>query len=131
MREVLIDTSIWSSLLRKKQEDYQSQLLDLIDQGSVRIIGPIRQELLSGIKDINQFEILQSRLRAFPDVTIATETYEMAAQHYNICRSHGVQGSHIDFLITAVAQYSDFEIWTDDKDFGRYAQYVSIRLFES
>ncbi len=51
-----------------------------------------------------------------------------AARFFNTCRTHGVQGSHIDFLISAVAANNGFAILTLDNDFSRYAQFINLSL---
>ena len=38
--------------------------------GRIVIIGPIRQELLSGISDISQFNKLKDMLSAFEDISL-------------------------------------------------------------
>lgn len=130
MKDVLVDTSVWSLVLRRGQENDEAAVLsDLIDQSRVQMIGLIRQELLSGIKSQQQFKVLKEHLRSFPDLAIETETYELAAQFYNQCRGNGVQGSHIDFLICAVAASNDLEIYTLDQDFQAYAQHLPVHLF--
>lgn len=92
------------------------------------IIGPIRQELLSGIKERAQFERLREHLRAFPDVTVTTEDYEEAAAFFNQCRDRGIQGSNTDFLICAVAVRNGFSIFTNDDDFAHFASVLPISL---
>jgi len=51
---VLVDTSVWSLALRRREVDEESEIVrelrELIVEGSAVIIGPIRQELLSGIR---------------------------------------------------------------------------------
>ncbi len=129
---VLVDTSIWSLALRRKTApSFQEETLtNLISDGLVKIIGPIRQELLSGIPDRAQFEALRSHLSYFPDTPISTPDYELAADYFNTCRKNGVQGSHIDFLICAVAVANGFQIYTTDKDFLNFRNILPIRLFK-
>ncbi len=93
------------------------------------MIGPIRQELLSGIKERKQFEQLKNYLSAFPDLSITTEDYEKAASFYNICRAAGIQGSNTDFLICAIAHAHDYEIFTTDDDFTSYQKYLPVKLY--
>jgi hypothetical protein len=62
------------------------------------MIGPVRQEILSGIRDLAQFNLLRDALRAFPDLPLNADDYEQAAAFFNRCRSLGVQGTHIDFF---------------------------------
>ncbi|MEO1691147.1 MAG: PIN domain-containing protein [Cyanobacteria bacterium J06631_6] len=56
------------------------------------------------------------------------EDYELAAEYFNICRRHGIQGANTDFLICATANRRNYEILTTDKDFISFSQYVSIAL---
>lgn len=128
-----MDTSIWSLALRRAKEDASDisrELESLIADHRVVIIGPIRQELLSGIRSGSQFDNLKKRLAAFPDELIASEDYEEAARIFNICRQKGIQGSNTDFLICAVAKRRQFEIFTIDKDFTLFSEVVAIMLYK-
>lgn len=133
--KVLVDTPIWSLALRRKPRmddgTATSDLTALVQDGRVAIIGPIRQEILSGLKDQAQFERLRDHLRAFPDVEITSTDYEDAAAFYNRCRSKGIQGSNTDFLICAVAARNGFPIFTTDGDFTHYSKVLPIELFTS
>ncbi|TRZ89634.1 PIN domain nuclease [bacterium] len=133
---VLVDTSIWSLALRRSGTDLSlkealavDQLKELIRDGRVIVIGPVRQEILSGIPDETQFRKLKAKLRAFEDLELTSDDYELAAEFTNACRKKGVQGSHIDFLICAVAVRNKLPIFTLDKDFERYAQPLGISLY--
>lgn len=129
---VLVDTSIWSVALRKKnsseKKQIQSKLIELVEQHRVKMIGPIRQELLSGISNYQEFLKLKNILEAFPDLIMNKPIYERAAEMYNICRKKGIQGSHIDFLICAAADFFHLSILTLDKDFIHYAKHLPIIL---
>jgi predicted nucleic acid-binding protein len=135
---VLVDTPIWSLAFRRKKPGLSSQesilvaeLTELIREDRAVIIGPIRQEILSGIPSGSQFEKLKGKLKAFTDVKIISEDYELAATFYNRCRQKGVQGSHIDFLLCAVANRHNMAIFTTDNDFDLYAQHLDISLFKA
>ena len=129
---VLPDTPIWSAALRRRRgaaDAYRAEMVRLVNHGVVEIIGPIRQELLSGIREQSQFEQVREHLRRFPDLQITTDDYEEAASFYNRCRSKGIQGSATDFLICAVATQKDLVIFTDDRDFVSYSKVLPIRLY--
>jgi predicted nucleic acid-binding protein len=76
----------------------------LIEHGRAAIVGPVRQEVLSGIRDRAAVERLRDLLRAFPDEPIDAADYERAAECYNLCRAQGLQGSNTHFLLCAVAE---------------------------
>ncbi len=132
--KVLVDTSVWSAALRRSKRtepEVVHELRSLISERRVEIIGPIRQEILSGIREEAQFEKLDKHLRAFPDLEIKTEDYVTAARFFNLCRGKGVQGSNTDFLICAVAVRYRLAIFTTDKDFSQFRQHLPIVLYET
>lgn len=132
--EVLVDTSIWSLALRHNKRKTNDNILinrfaELINETRVRIIGPIRQELLSGIREELQFQKLKNHLNPFEDLPIISKNYERAAEMHNQCRKKGISGSHIDFLICSVAEYYRLRIFTTDNDFIYYAKHLPIILY--
>ena len=133
---VLVDTSIWSLMLRRDrrqlspaQQEKVSVLEDLVAGGRARLLGAIRQEVLSGIKHSEQFVRLREKLRDFPNVPLEAADYETTAEISNVCEAHGVVGSSIDMLLCAVALRHRWAIYTSDRDFERYAKYTPIALF--
>jgi predicted nucleic acid-binding protein len=128
---VLVDTSIWSLALRRgehAQHPEATELRRLIAAHVVEIIGPIRQEVLSGVRDQAQFERLETHLAAFPDLPLLAEDYVTAAKFYNLCRAKGIQGSNTDFLICAAAVRHDLSVFTTDGDFPHFAKCLPIVL---
>ena len=130
---LLVDTSVWSLAFRKKEltdsdKEIIKRLTKAIRDLEIEIIGPIRQEILSGIKEKNQFEELKSKISIFKDLETKTTDYELAAEYYNSCRIHGIQGSHIDYLICAVAVNNNLRIFTLDNDFTYYKKHLPIKI---
>jgi len=130
--KILVDTCVWSQVLRHKNPNVEltNKLKDIINDGTVVIIGPIRQEILSGISKKEQFEKLQIILSSFEDIPLESEYFVKAAEFSNMCKSKGIQGSTTDFLICAVAYLKNFLIFTTDTDFKNYKKYLPIKLFE-
>jgi predicted nucleic acid-binding protein len=132
--KVLVDTSVWSLALRRRtrsEDQAVGQLRWLIEQGRVAMIGPIRQELLSGVRTPESFERLRDHLRPYRDEPLEMEDFERAAEHFNACRTRGIQGSNTDFLICAAAERRALPILTTDADFTRFATILPIVLHEA
>jgi len=129
---VIVDSDVWSEAFRKKGRSGKSvtTLRNLITNGEVVMIGPIRQEVLSGIKNFTQYEQIKNSLRAFPSHIIEEPIFEMAASCFNLCRSKGIQGSHTDFLICACSIKWKTSILSKDKDFVHYAKHIPIELYQ-
>ena len=132
--KVLVDTTVWSLVLRHKDRPENAatavELASLIQDGRIAMIGPIRQEVLSGMKEPAEFERLRAYLRAFTDTELTSTDYEEAASFYNRCRQRGSQGSVTDFLICAVAAKHDYSIFTTDADFTHFAKVLPITLHQ-
>jgi predicted nucleic acid-binding protein len=132
---VLVDTSVWSLALRRKNESLGTnekllvaELSELIREGRARMIGLVRQELLSGIRATEQYDKLRIRLRSFPDEVVDTSDYEDAAKGGNNCRAKGVVVSIVDILLCAVAIKREWAIFTTDPDFSNYARVLPLRI---
>jgi predicted nucleic acid-binding protein len=133
---VLVDTCVWSLALRRRTEGRSANEIAVvgalnaaIEKGAVRMLGIIRQELLSGIKTKQQFESLRETLDAFSDVELIPEDHIEAARLANACRAKGVSGSVVDMLLCAVAGRHGWEILTTDPDFERYSRILQVRLY--
>ncbi|MFW9263189.1 type II toxin-antitoxin system VapC family toxin [Nostoc sp. CALU 546] len=132
--KVIVDTSVWSLALRRNYKVDDSPhvvvLRELITDDQVALVGAVRQEILSGIRDANQYNQLKNYLRAFPNIELDMEDYELASKFYNTCRSNGIQGANTDFLICAAASRRNYTIVTTDKDFENFSQHIPITLFQ-
>jgi predicted nucleic acid-binding protein len=133
---VLVDTPVWLLALRRTSTDLNPRelrltaaLQELIRDGRAQLLGSVRQELLSGIRQDTNFRKLRDQLRAFDEPRIEVADYEEAAHINNQCRSRGIAGSAIDFLVCAAASRRDWQIFTTDQDFGRYASVIPLKLY--
>ena len=132
--KILIDTCVWSLALRRgpeanltrEEQQIVAALAEAIRDGRVAILGPIRQEILSGIKEPAQFEKLLCTLEFFPDEPLTTADYEYAARLFNLCRSRGLQCGPIDILLCAVARRRQWSILTSDRALLRCLDIVNI-----
>jgi predicted nucleic acid-binding protein len=134
---VLVDTPIWSLALRRvstnlspREQRLTTALRELIRDGRAQLLGPVRQELLSGLRQETSFKKLRDQLRAFDEPRIELADYEEAAHINNQCRSQGIAGSAVDFLICAAAFRRDWQIFTTDQDFARYASVIPLKLHQ-
>jgi predicted nucleic acid-binding protein len=128
---VIPDTCVWSELLRKRSGNsvVVDALQNLTLENRVRIIGPIRQEILSGISDPQRFVSIKTKLHRFNDIPLKTQHFELAADLSNQCRRAGIQGSPVDFLICAISKVSHLSIFTNDPDFKRYNVVFGLNLY--
>ena len=132
---VLVDTPVWSLALRRQPKDLEAkdhrivnEWEELVRFGRAAIIGPIRQELLSGVREEAQFEKLRRRLAPLPDTPLQEDDFVTAARFFNRCHGRGIAPGSIDLLLCAVAHRCESPIFSTDQDFGRYSRYLPVRL---
>ncbi len=122
-----IDTRVWSLALRRpKKTALNTQelhlvatLQDAIQDRRAVLIGPIRQEILSGIRDAAQFASICELLDPFLDEEIRSSDYTEAARLFNLCRSHGIECGSTDILLCTVAARTHYGILTNDQGLQR------------
>ena len=130
--KVLADTSVWWLALRRKktvslsaeEQQLTASLSEAINDGRVVMIGPIRQELLSGIKDQAQFDKLKGALEGYRDEPLDTFDYEEAARLYNLCRNRGVECGAVDMLMCAVAARRKWKVLANDAGLNKCLRVV-------
>ena len=130
---VIVDTSVWSLAFRRRAVVKTPEvvaLVRLVEEGLVVLLGPVRQEVLSGIKHRDQFERLRERLAAFPDLELTSRDFETAAELCNLCIAKGVQAAHTDFLIAAAAITRGYAVLSADRDFENIERIVPVRTYE-
>jgi predicted nucleic acid-binding protein len=132
---VLVDTPVWSLALRRRAVDLSKAELrltqglnELVREGRVHLLGTIRQEVLSGIREDSQLQKVREHLRSYEDVTLRADDYEEAARMSNQCKRAGIASSGSDMLICAVSGRRRWQILTADRDFVHYARVLDIRL---
>src|SRR5579884_756683 len=100
---VLIDTSVWSLALRRRRRDLNPAELKvyyewerLVLDGEATLIGPVRQEILSGIATAREVEVVKSRLATVDELLLPSELFSLAADFFNACRAGGISTSAVD-----------------------------------
>jgi hypothetical protein len=131
--KVIVDTCVWSLFLRRNRpvaDPVAKEVERLVRSDAVQLLGPIRQELLSGAQSDDRFEQLKEYLRFYPNLALNEEDDETAASFYTRLRRRGLQGTGTDLLICAVTIRHGFKLFTTDNDFSGYAKYIPLKLHQ-
>jgi hypothetical protein len=86
---IAVDTTIWSKAYRRKRISDEDQgvvkeLYDILDAREEVLIGPVRQELLSGIANKDGFFDLMTKLNGFNNYEVQLADHNLAAEYFNI-----------------------------------------------
>jgi len=130
---VLVDTSVWSLLLRRDTRPDVPEvaaLVEALEHGDrIATTGAIVQELLQGgvpprVRDdiVERFSVLAYLEPTFDD-------HVAAAGLSNLLRSSGIQMGAIDSLIAQLAIEHGLVLLTIDRDFEHIARVTPLRLW--
>ncbi|MCK6479817.1 MAG: PIN domain-containing protein [Planctomycetes bacterium] len=132
---VVVDTNIWSFALRRGkggrsagEERAVEEWSSLVREKRAILCGPVRQEVLAGIREERQFERLRTALRAFPDEVLHEEDFEEAAACLTRLRRAGVSVSPVDALLCSVARRRKVSVFSADPDFARCSRVLGVQL---
>lgn len=124
---ILVDTSIWIEVFRKKSTfDLEAQL----DLGDVVTCLPVIQEVLQGFRDESAFRKAHRAMFAFPviEAPIGRAVFEEATRLYRAARRSGLTvRSSVDCLIAACALGHELEVVHRDRDYPALARVSALR----
>ncbi len=124
---ILVDTSIWIEVFRKKGSfDLEAQL----DLGEVVTCLPVIQEVLQGFRDEAAFRKAHRAMFAFPllEDPLGRAVFEDATRLYRAARRSGLTvRSSVDCLIAACALRHEVEVIHRDRDYPALARVSALR----
>jgi predicted nucleic acid-binding protein len=126
---ILVDTSVWIELLRRRIRVDGETLLEVVT------CGPVLQEVLQGIVAEGAAEEqlrapFRDALLALPrlDDPLPIEAFLEAAEIYRMARRKGYSiRSGVDCLIAAIALRHDIPVWHRDRDFETISRFTALR----
>ncbi|NLV66147.1 MAG: PIN domain-containing protein [Spirochaetes bacterium] len=130
--KLLIDTSVWSEALRRKDKSLNSSesvIRKIIDNNDeIVVTGIILQEILSGISNPKLFAEIKKILNDFSYLETVKDDYIYAAELRNKCRQKGITAGSFDFLIASVAIRNKLILVTFDKDFINISKHTKLKI---
>lgn len=127
---VLVDTSIWIDFLQAPDSPTAASLAKLIGgHNRVIICGVVLQEVLQGIRDQRNFDLVHARLFRFPFMATDKETWLLAANLYRGLRAKGITIPATDATIAALAMQHNLLLFSRDRHFEALAADTTLRLY--
>jgi predicted nucleic acid-binding protein len=125
---ILVDTSVWINLLRRKNVAW----LDADRLLSFVTCGPIIQEVLQGLLEGPRTSVFREDFLAIPRLSdpVGVAVFLEAAEIYRRGRQKGYTiRSSTDCLIAAIAIQNNVPVWHRDRDYSAIAKFTSLRAY--
>ena len=124
---VLVDTSVWIAVFRKKPVVRMEQVVEFED---VVTCLPVIQEVLQGFRDERAFQLARDAMYALPivEAPLAAAVVDDAVGLYRAARRAGYTiRSGVDCLIAACAMRHNLEVLHVDRDHDALARVSPLR----
>ncbi len=127
---IVVDTSVWISLIRHASNDVTERLRSYIPQGLIMIGDIILLEVLQGAQSDRHAEMLERQFRAFPCATMSSPAMALkAAQNYRYLRQRGITiRKTTDLIIGTYCIEHDHALLHSDRDFTPMAEHLGLRI---
>lgn len=121
---ILADTSVWIDFLKKSDEDTVDILKKYLKKGEVYALSAIFGELLQGVKNKREREIIYLIWDSLPKLD-EKDLFITAGNLSNKYKLYAKGVGLIDCLIMAAAIENDMALWTLDKKLQEAIKIVS------
>jgi predicted nucleic acid-binding protein len=131
---ILVDTSVWIDFLRGVDSSERRLLHKLIeDEEDIALTGIILTEILQGVKEEKQFNVIRDYLMELPIYEPKNSfTYADAAYLYRECRKKGKTiRSTIDCLIAAICLENDLTILHKNTDYDGIGECTGLKVIKA
>lgn len=115
---IIVDTSVWIEYLKGRNEEITHALRPRLQNRKVVAISAVFGELLQGVKNKREREIIQDFWKSLPHVD-ETDLFIEAGYIANEYKLHSKGVGLIDGYILSAALRHDLPIWTLDKKLDR------------
>jgi predicted nucleic acid-binding protein len=114
---VLVDTSVWIALYRKRDAELGQKLWMLAARNEAAVSGQVWAEFLGGFRNQALRRDYQGKLQAYPFLETSRAAYDLAVE---LLAGHPRLGAG-DAIIAATAIVTDSALFTTDSDFDALA----------
>ena len=115
---VLIDTSAWIDFFRGKQSAAADAVQLALQLGLARLCGPVKAELLQGVKTKKEKQQLGVMFNAVEYLDTHEVDWETAGSSLQVLREKGITLPLTDALIAAIADRHKVQVLTLDHHFS-------------
>ena len=127
---VVVDTSVWVSVLRSASSPEAAVMASLLDSDEVGLAAPVRVELLSGVSPKDR-SALKRALSALPVLYPTDDTWQLLDSWTEKTSKVGQHFGFGDLLVGALAAEAGALVWSLDSDFSRLERLKLVQCYDA
>jgi predicted nucleic acid-binding protein len=125
---IVVDTSVWSAVLRSSSCAAAPIFTSILQADEVLLPVPVRSELLGGARACDR-EPLRRALCGLPVAYPGDETWALIDRWVQHAADQGERFGVGDLLIAAIAREAGALVWSLDADFQRMERLAFVALY--
>lgn len=127
---IVVDTSVWISLLRDRGTPQVERLLAIRNRSEILLTDLVLLELLQGSRDDRHASRIERDLSVFEQVAISRlELAPIAAGHYRRLRTRGITiRKTADLIIASYCITHGHHLLHQDRDFDPFAEHCGLLI---
>ena len=127
---IVVDTSVWISLLRDRGTPQVERLLSIRNRSEILLTDLVLLELLQGSRDDRHAARIERDLSVFEQVAISSlELAPIAASHYRWLRTYGITiRKTVDLIIASYCIAHGHHLLHQDRDFDPFVEHCGLLI---
>ena len=127
---ILVDSSVWIDFFRGKATPQVDRLDALLGTEQLAVGDLIVAEVLQGVRDEQEFNLVRRTLDAFTQIDVAGRDIAVqAARNFRTLRERGVTvRKTIDTLIATRCIESGLSLLHSDRDFDAFSAHLGLKV---
>lgn len=128
---ILVDTSVWISVLHDFDDEHTRRLYDAVRTGDVIVGDLILMEVLRGARHEAAADRMRRRMAAFPVAGLGGRAIaHQSARNYRHLRGIGITvRSSIDVMIATFCIEGGHRLLHKDRDFRHFEKYLQLQSY--
>ena len=116
---IIVDTSVWIEFFRNAESELTLHLKDLLRRRIVVMVGVVLAEILQGIKQKKEENLVKKHFQKLPYEEISREIWAKSGHLSASLRRKGITIPLTDLIIAAIALSKGYEVFTIDPHFTK------------
>jgi predicted nucleic acid-binding protein len=117
--KIIVDTCVWIEFFRNQKSDLTRHLSTLLREQRVVMIGMIMAEILQGIKDPKEAQLVKKNLEKLPYFEMTRDVWQKAGEISVSLRKKGISIPLSDLIVASCALSESYSVFTIDPHFDK------------
>lgn len=127
---VLIDTSVWISYFKNKDDQFADKVDEVLASSEVHVPKVVIAELIQGARSEKEISVIEEFIDAFNIIDQSETTWTKAGKLSYSMKKKGITVNVVDCYIAVIADENSCSIFSLDEHFKNIKKFIGIVLID-